>query len=283
MMKYENIDIPEAMRRIVASNTEYYQTDVAYDMDKVLHGEDRDYLFLSRVSGAWCFPEPSVYIKDAQPNTTWLFFEQCRSERVLAYALHVKQRNGRTVLGDLYELDYDKSVADIKQHGTPLANVELRHTDGRTLIVPVENLNGHWPEYEGYSIAKYLPRDGGALDAHLHALRSERQRLSPAPLDRLMDKLNADALKRCGCTDERFYRICLSDADMLLRGKHIPVSRIDAGCAKPLDRMTLYESGDKGIACGIYKTDRPSYDLWHRKQLKAFLAGKAAKEKEAER
>ena len=56
MTMLRNVELTETLRAIMSRNTEYYQTDYAEDMQELLHGRQRHYLFMSYRMGTLLVP-----------------------------------------------------------------------------------------------------------------------------------------------------------------------------------------------------------------------------------
>ena len=56
MTMLKNVELTETLRAIMSRNTEYYQTDYAEDMQELLHGRQRHYLFMSYRMGTLLVP-----------------------------------------------------------------------------------------------------------------------------------------------------------------------------------------------------------------------------------
>ena len=65
MTMLKNVELTETLRAIMSRNTEYYQTDYAEDMQELLHGRQRHYLFMSYRMGTLLVPEESVYYRES--------------------------------------------------------------------------------------------------------------------------------------------------------------------------------------------------------------------------
>ena len=76
-MKFENIDLVDALRRIMDIHTQNYKED--FELDAGLlnsladsqSAEDKHLLWMSRPSGTYLLPEREVYVEDSFENKVW--------------------------------------------------------------------------------------------------------------------------------------------------------------------------------------------------------------------
>lgn len=73
-MKFENIDLVDALRRIMDIHTQNYKEDFELDAG-LLHSlaasqssEDKHLLWMSRPNGTYLLPEREVYVEDSYEN-----------------------------------------------------------------------------------------------------------------------------------------------------------------------------------------------------------------------
>ena len=76
-MKFENIDLVDALRRIMDIHTQNYKEDFELDAG-LLHSlagsqspEDKHLLWMSRPNGTYLLPEREVYVEDSYENKVW--------------------------------------------------------------------------------------------------------------------------------------------------------------------------------------------------------------------
>ena len=159
-MKFENIDLVDALRRIMDIHTQNYKEDFELDAG-LLHSladskspEDKHLLWMSRPSGTYLFLEREVYVEDSYENKVWEFYHEQTRDPILAYAVEIKGVEGDTVRGNLIELDYDAHVDRVQK---------LRSY--RREAIPLEEKHG-----KVVSVS-YLPENATELDM---ILRRER-------------------------------------------------------------------------------------------------------------
>ena len=106
-----NVDLLEALRSIVKLKVDHYQSDIAYDILDLANSKENDYFcFMARESGTWLFEQKQVYIKDTQANITWKSYED---REVSSYAVEITQKDKDKIIGNIYEIDYNKTLEDI--------------------------------------------------------------------------------------------------------------------------------------------------------------------------
>lgn len=92
MTMLRNVELTETLHAIMSRNTEYYQTDYAEDMQELLHGRQRHYLFMSYRMGTLLVPEESVYTRESSCRKGWLECGEERPDLVRAFAARVDRR-----------------------------------------------------------------------------------------------------------------------------------------------------------------------------------------------
>lgn len=74
MFKFENIDLLDALEKIMLINTKHYVSDFSIDKKILIEAAkkkqnsetaDNIYLWLSRPCGTWCFREWKVFLKNS--------------------------------------------------------------------------------------------------------------------------------------------------------------------------------------------------------------------------
>lgn len=104
-MKFENIDLVDALRRIMDIHTQNYKEDFELDAG-LLHSlaasqssEDKHLLWMSRPNGTYLLPEREVYVEDSYENKVWEFYHEQTRDPILAYAVEIKGVEGDIVRG----------------------------------------------------------------------------------------------------------------------------------------------------------------------------------------
>jgi len=128
MKKFENVDVIDTLRKIMLHNTRYYQTDFDYDVREMIGAAEsntanRSFLWMSRDSGTWSFPEREVYIKNTRPYNSWQFYRSDKS--VKAFLIELGKYENKKVMGTVYEINYIKHADQVKQSALQPQSVEL--------------------------------------------------------------------------------------------------------------------------------------------------------------
>ena len=184
-MKFENIDLVDALRRIMDIHTQNYKEDFELDAG-LLHSlagsqspEDKRLLWMSRPNGTYLLPEREVYVEDSYENKVWEFYHEQTRDPILAYAVEIEGVEGDTIRGNLIELDYAAHVERMQKLTVPVETVAVTFKDDATFylpfrsyrreVIPLEEKHG-----EVVSVS-YLPENAAELDM---ILRRERFKTS---------------------------------------------------------------------------------------------------------
>jgi len=126
-----NVDVLETLQKIMEQNTDYYQSDFRYDVEKLRssaadRNAERRFFWMSRGGGTWCFAEPEVYIRNTSPHNTWNYYGAGnKSEHVKTFWIELKGMRDETVMGDIVELDYQKHLDYLCTHSFEPSAVEV--------------------------------------------------------------------------------------------------------------------------------------------------------------
>ena len=129
---FMEVDVIATLQKIMEHNTDFFQTDFQYDVEKLREaagdrGGYRSFFWLTRESGTWCFPERDVYIRNTSAANTWMYYGESGSENVKAYWVDVKrvEDDGKRIVGDIVEMDYQKHLDYLCTHSVDPAYVEV--------------------------------------------------------------------------------------------------------------------------------------------------------------
>ena len=184
-MKFENIDLVDALRRIMDIHTQNYKEDFELDAG-LLHSlagsqspEDKHLLWMSRPNGTYLLPEREVYVEDSYENKVWEFYHEQTRDPILAYAVEIKGVEGDTVRGNLIELDYAAHVERMQKLTVPIETVAVTFKDDATFYLPFRSYRREaipLEEKHGEVVSvSYLPENAVELDM---ILRRERFKTS---------------------------------------------------------------------------------------------------------
>lgn len=234
MTMLRNVELTETLRAIMSRNTEYYQTDYAEDMQELLHGRQRHYLFMSYRMGTLLVPEESVYTRESSCRKGWL---ECGTERpdlVRAFAVRVDRRMPGRVRGDVILLDYASHAIEVEMNTVSVMDME---------------------------------RDVGG---HLRSLHEAREGYEAISLGGYLRGLATAYLARACPYRAGFRRVCNADARALLNEEVLPVYRLNGpDYSRPLREGELKRIGE-GEVFGIRAGDSGDYDRWQRESLEQY-------------
>lgn len=183
-MKFENIDLVDALRRIMDIHTQNYKEDFELDAG-LLHSlagsqspEDKHLLWMSRTSGTYLLPEREVYVEDSFENKVWEYYHEQTGDPILVYAVEITGKEGDKVKGNLIELDYDAHVDRMQKLTVPVEKVAVTFEDDATFYLPFRSYRREaipLEEKHGEIVSvNYLPETAKELDM---ILRRERFKL----------------------------------------------------------------------------------------------------------
>jgi len=197
MRKYTNVDIIAALGAVVELNTAHYKGDFKHDIERLKaaarnpDGENSRFLWLSRQSGTYCFPERDVYIKDTAAHNFWhgsakllgsheFYQHVIVSDRILAYAVNITGIEKGRIKGDLYELDYRDHIRHLNKTALPLHTVTAKYADGAILTMPHQEYDDKYErlyyQHGQLQTLKPHPEDAGALRDVLTQAREQREK-----------------------------------------------------------------------------------------------------------
>lgn len=149
---FVDVDVIATMQKIMEHNTDFYQTDFKYDMETLREAAEdrggyRNFFWLTRKNGTWCFPERDVYIRNTYAANTWTYYGGSRDENVKAFWIDIKRVEGddKKLIGDIVEMDYQKHLDYLCTHSFDPAYAEVvfkSPNDVRTF--PYQEYNENW-------------------------------------------------------------------------------------------------------------------------------------------
>lgn len=259
--RFENVNIIEALRKIMLHNTEHYQSDFEYDIASLQKAAEdsqgsRHFLWLSRGCGTWCFEERDVYIRNTHAFNTWDYYNNS-SENVKVFAVEIESLQGKTVVGHVFELDYKAHIEDVRKNCLNAHAVEVvfKHPDSSNGYVrkfDIDEYNNAW-----YSIGQRY----GEIEALRYELDNEYQLqdiLNRARQERVLgsvpgnlDQYIGEMVKGC------FHSYGYTHDDMVFT---TPKDAFDA-----LEhRVLIYMLSDDNTKEPVISTDEISYHIFHK-------------------
>lgn len=136
-----NVDLLEALRSIVKLKVDHYQSDITYDILDLANSKENDYFcFMAREAGTWLFEQKQVYIKDTQANIKWKSYE---NSDVSTYAVEITHKEEGKILGNIYEIDYEKTLEDVLLNEKEIEKVELIFNNDNKIVFDVESFKNN--------------------------------------------------------------------------------------------------------------------------------------------
>ena len=110
-IKFESVNLFEAMGGIVEAHTRAYRED--FDVDKDIlraaaEGPSRAFLWLARHMGTWLLDERNIFLKATRESNTFRFYREQTREPIILFAVEVTGLDDDAVIGNLYLLDYQR-------------------------------------------------------------------------------------------------------------------------------------------------------------------------------
>lgn len=261
MMRFENVNIIEALRKIMLHNTEHYQSDSEYDIKSLQEAAEdsegsRHFLWLSRGCGTWCFEERDVYIRNTHAFNTWDYYNNS-SENVKAFAVEIERLQNKAVIGHIFELDYRAHIEDVRKNCLNAQAVEVvfKHPDSSNGYIrrfDIDEYNNNWytigQRYGEIETLRYQVSDEFKLQTILNRARQARILESAA-----------GNLEQCvgAMVKERFHAYGYTCDDMVFA---TPRDAFDALERKvPIYMLTRDNSCEPAIS-----TDEISYHTLHK-------------------
>jgi hypothetical protein len=188
MRKYENVDVTAMLGAVMEMNTKNYKSDFKHDIERFREaatkpdGENNHLLWLSRRSGTECCVERDAYLKDIWAHRSWTYWADGETERPCAFAVWIKGMKDGRIMGDIYELDYQKHVQEIRMEACHVAAVSLRFEDGTEMHMPYtefdKDLERLFAKHGPTTWMRCEPKDDEALSQTLDATRKLREKHS---------------------------------------------------------------------------------------------------------
>lgn len=276
MYSFKNVDVIEALRNIVKLNTENYQSDFNYDVLRLKTDTGKDYFFfMTRKFGTWLFNEDDVYRVSSHANITWKCYAN-NAENVKVYAVEVTDRSKDSVYGNIYEMDYIKSLEDIKANEKPIQYVDIVYDGDKKLRVDYVTFNSNYQSLalklgniKSYS---YVAKDEEELSYHLKINHSMREKqCKPFDIDRYINSLNSSKLAKAGYKKDDMYCVSVDDAVKLVKNTNIPVYQLNTGEAQSVTLDVIYANKFQNPLYGIKFDDKERFDIIDRKERAAII------------
>lgn len=227
---FVDVDVLATLQKIMEHNTDFYQTDFRYDVETLREAAEdrggyRNFFWLTRKNGTWCFPERDVYIRNTNAASTWMYYGGSSSENVKAYWIELKRVEGddRKIIGDIVEMDYQKHLDYLCTHSLDPAFVEVVYkspNDVRTFTYQEyqQNWQSIGQRYGTVERVKFLVENQQEL---VHAVIPARglfwEATETADIDGYIKRLEQDRLRDYGYTADDIQRVGPQDAEQVVK------------------------------------------------------------------
>lgn len=129
MIKFENLNLFDALRQIVDRNTKHYKTDLEYDIEAIQKNPDCDtWWWMSRECGTQIDKECDI-LCDGRPSSVKYFMYD--SYNPLIYIIQIKSRCD-VITANLYYLELDEAQCLIDCY--EVASYPLYHYENGTVL-----------------------------------------------------------------------------------------------------------------------------------------------------
>lgn len=206
-IKFENVDVLDALSKIVELHTRHYKED--FDLDKELipklvlspNPEDKHLLWMSRPSGTYVLRERDTYLDGTFEHNTWKYYHEQSNDSILAYAISLTGIQNGSVTGSIYPLDYASHVERVKQRALPISSVTVTFEDGFAATLPFESnrrrVNELMPKHGVPRSMLYTPESEAELTAILRREHFQRdQQAVPGDFNSYIQNLERRSLHR---------------------------------------------------------------------------------------
>lgn len=264
-----NVDVLETLRKIMEQNTDYYQSDFRYDVEKLraaaadCNGE-RHFFWMSRSGGTWCFAEPDVYIRRTSQHNTWNSYGAgSESEHVKTFWIELKGMRDEKVMGDIVEIDYQKHLDYLCTHSFEPSAVEIvfKHpNDIRTFSYQEydQNFQSIAQRYGTVQHVSFLVADTYALSraaALAHSLFWDAA--EPMDVDTYVKRLEHDRLHDFGYTADDLMLTGPLDAEKaVMHGLSCYALSPDGAKELVVGRESYQERHYRGALFGMTEEER---------------------------
>lgn len=280
---FVNVDIIETMQKIMEHNTDYYQTDFQYDKEALQEAaEDRNgirqFLWMTRDSGTWNFPERSVYIEKNNAYNTWMYYGGTRNDRVKAFWVEIQGRNkdeGK-IYGDILEVDYQKHLDYLCTHSFAPTGVEIAFKNPNDLrVFSYQEYDQNWQSiaqrYGTVDRKQFLVEDNQAL---AHAVINARnlfwEGTQEMSVDDYVKRMDHDRLHDYGYTADDLVLTGPLDAEVAMKhGLECYVLGAD-GAKEPADHEMMRECRYSGSLFGMSAEEKATMQYFKQDCIPLF-------------
>ena len=181
-IKFEGVNLLEAMSGIVEAHTECYKSDFyGADMKHLQEAAadklPKTFLWMCRTHGSWLLDERNAFIRTTFEYNTFAFYAENHIDGILAYAVEVTGCDGDTVIGNIYALDYEQHVSHIHVAALEPSTLVLNYKRGTRYVHGDMRFTAE-PDAELGALVShaYLPESQADWDYLLYLERRNRER-----------------------------------------------------------------------------------------------------------
>lgn len=226
---FQKVNILETLQTIMEHNTDFYQTDFQYDKEKLREaaedrGGAREFFWMSRKSGTWCFWERDVYIRNINNHNTWEYYGGSRDERPKAFWVQIlRMDDDKNIIGNVLEMDYQKHLDYLCTHSLEPTAIEVvfkNPNDVRTFSYQEyqQNWQAIGQRYGSVERSKFLVEDHHELARHvINARNLFWEATEPMTVQDYVKRLDHDLLHDYGYTADDLILTGPLDAEKAVR------------------------------------------------------------------
>ena len=218
MRAFIDVDVQAYLQRIMDVNTLYFKSDFEYDIqtlkDAAINQLNKHFLWLSRESGTYIFPERNVYVEPSSGNHTWKSYLS-HPQEIKSFYVEVKNVRDGKPIGNLIELDYPAHCDYVSKMALRADLVKVSFVDGNIRSFGLnefeENKASITAKYGNFY--RYVNDTTQDMDTLLYHVRSERNTLiEPYDFERYMKELLQEPFLRLGYQQNDYFRLSQWDA-----------------------------------------------------------------------
>ena len=159
-------DVLAYLGAVVRKNTKHYQSDFEYDKATLFKAatrskpSDRTFYWMSRDCGTWCFLERDVFLRESDPNITWLYHEN--EKGILTFRVYITgtDESGEKLTGEIQPFPYAEQVQRVKRSALPILQITGIYEDGTPFVAPHGKTNlSEIYQHGGIKESHYVPEN----------------------------------------------------------------------------------------------------------------------------
>ena len=116
------MNIIQELQKLVDKHVLYYSSD--FEVDKEIfaevansaHLEEKVMLWLCREHGTHCLRADQVYIRDTASHNTFRYYAEQNYDNCIARIVIPREIQDGDIVGDIFEIDYQKAVEDVTRN-----------------------------------------------------------------------------------------------------------------------------------------------------------------------